>query len=1435
MKEKNSKLKITTTDIHLKSIFSNNYYLELGNIDLDVMNRILKYETINIKEVSYYPIQNKGLGSSNIPSEYLRDNLPFMFFKNLNNKDRTKQLFLTYGLLTYYNNDSKDRFMPVFLLPVELYFENGEFLLELTSKPFENPLIYNTFGEQYKLNFMQTKNYNDIYSLDSVLFALKKMPGLEVKLENYLTFANRKKKSIIENEKIFKQVKLDSNYYVSKVYGQKDYYMSVPYTKHQRVFLAKAMQGDNLTLSGRDGTGKTTLLKDIAINSIYNGKRVAYLTNKKETSKFIVDSFNEIGLGNIVADFTSSFSSLNNYDNKFDTLQHIDYVDEVNELKEKYNKVSEYEEVIGGRIADFRFKEVLEQIGVLVDIEHSNKDLLTEHDLQMLDYIYKNEFSIIKPNLEKIQSNLYKISSFKECVWKEIPYLNTIKSATQIMNLIQDLYNGYDKLYKNKKILENQYGLKNIENFANFKKIALCIEKVNGLNIPLKWQKNYNIYSKASELYDDLKSDLYNYQESEYILDTTYVDPFGIDINKELDIILKEHFTIEDTDAINNIFMDVSGIKSIIEQTLYNLKEYHDKKQQLTKLLGWDYSKTDEGINEFIDFIELINNNILNQRITNAVLNDKYKQTLDHITEIKKQYTIVNAEKKLYEDKYPNIKSENVREAIKTLKEEPDKVKLFKKKYNRISLVELTKLFDTYLSLNKKLKGIEDDYYVTTGFNISDSIDVNNIFNVLIEYCNKNKNKHYFEKVKIFLEGFDSRQKSNRNDVIVRHMNSFKKAYNNLLQAFNSYESYKVLDANIDFTKKISVINDVIKYLNSLFDSNERVQSHIKLLNNYYVKVEEYLELKEAVEKYQKALKVFDDNKDYPEVFDSLYDKEKTNISQVSKIIAIYHDYANILVSSEKVIESFAKLDDLKTLISQSVEELNGINDILKIYTRIFRDGVARYYYNEFESIIEYLQLLLNSKEELVYYLNITSGMKVLDEYGLSGLNEYILNNDKCDNLVNDFQFIYFSRLKDKYLKTRKLSFSNEDFVRELISIYSLEERIRLANNNNIIRSICEKSLKKSHNRVVGKRDYNGFVSKNGIKQVVVSTTSNTENGLALSKFDVIIIDDAELLTGFENVRSLKGKQIIISGSYIVHKAFSNSLLSVYFDDKTTILVDRFIPTPKKLLDKIVKIQGITQSNVYKNNGVEVIKDNIGEYIYSLYNENKDVKINYFIRDVEKQRIFNDELATVFYKNKVSDLEILNFLDYNINIVDLLSGEFYASDYNIIDYNEYQYLDSKTSASNAFDHLLIVKEKLIIYDKNDDLNKENDLPFANNIKGLTYNETYDHLYNFETYDEDLDIIKATLTERGFTVYPSKGSGDLNVVVNDHFICVMILFSNNSFSEVLNYYRDSRLMYSNHGWDIIYINMMNYENGLTSIADKVCEFIEKKKKKKGKNK
>ena len=310
MKENSSKVKITTNDLHLKNIFLNDYYLEVGNIDVDVMIKILKYELVPVREIAYYPIQNKGLGAFQSENRRLRNEMPYMFFKKLNEKDKIKQLYLTYGLLECYKPNFKDRFMPVFLLPISLYYENDEFLLQLTGKPFENPLIYTIFGEQNRLNFLANKNLNDIYTLDQSLLLLNKISSFGVKLESYLTFATRKKRNVLENEKIFKFVKITDSNFESKVYGDENYYMQIPYTKQQRIFLQKAMTNENLTLSGREGTGKTTVLTDYTINAISKGKKILYISNNEDTIKKVYNHYEEIGLSNIVADFTNSINSI---------------------------------------------------------------------------------------------------------------------------------------------------------------------------------------------------------------------------------------------------------------------------------------------------------------------------------------------------------------------------------------------------------------------------------------------------------------------------------------------------------------------------------------------------------------------------------------------------------------------------------------------------------------------------------------------------------------------------------------------------------------------------------------------------------------------------------------------------------------------------------------------------------------------------------------------------------------------------------------------------------------------------------------------------------------------------------------------------------------------------------------------------------------------
>ena len=254
------------------------------------------------------------------------------------------------------------------------------------------------------------------------------------------------------------------------------------------------------------------------------------------------------------------------------------------------------------------------------------------------------------------------------------------------------------------------------------------------------------------------------------------------------------------------------------------------------------------------------------------------------------------------------------------------------------------------------------------------------------------------------------------------------------------------------------------------------------------------------------------------------------------------------------------------------------------------------------------------------------------------------------------------------------------------------------------------------------------------------------------------------------------------------------------------------------------------------NNGVEVINDNVEEYIYSLYNDNNNVKINYFIKDIEKQKLFIESLASCFIRNGVKGFEVLRFFDKNLSIVELLNGHPCQSDYNIIDLSEYLYLDSQIEATTAFDRLLLPREKLIICDKNNDINtmeSSDRLLFYNNVKQMTYQKSDDELYNFEVLDENMAILISALKEKGYTVYPSSSGCDLMVARDEKFIGINILFSKYSFNEVLNYYRNTKHLYLSNDWNIIYINLMSFENGLTYIVNEIINQINKIEKKKGK--
>ena len=130
-------LKLSNSNQHLNNIFTENCYLELGNIEIGAFERIIKKELVPLKDITYFPIQNSGVGHSKLNDEYLRNTMPYIYFINVNRKNNNRQLLLTYGVVKY-TKEKKDVFIPAVLIPVKLFFEQNEIFVQKMAKSFVN-------------------------------------------------------------------------------------------------------------------------------------------------------------------------------------------------------------------------------------------------------------------------------------------------------------------------------------------------------------------------------------------------------------------------------------------------------------------------------------------------------------------------------------------------------------------------------------------------------------------------------------------------------------------------------------------------------------------------------------------------------------------------------------------------------------------------------------------------------------------------------------------------------------------------------------------------------------------------------------------------------------------------------------------------------------------------------------------------------------------------------------------------------------------------------------------------------------------------------------------------------------------------------------------------------------------------------------------------
>ena len=98
----NNTYRIQSRNKHLMNVLELDYYIELGVVKMETINRFIKKEVINLNELIDTNLLVSGIGS--ITGDYEVDlNYQLNYLLNFRLKNSTYKLLLTAGIIKYYD------------------------------------------------------------------------------------------------------------------------------------------------------------------------------------------------------------------------------------------------------------------------------------------------------------------------------------------------------------------------------------------------------------------------------------------------------------------------------------------------------------------------------------------------------------------------------------------------------------------------------------------------------------------------------------------------------------------------------------------------------------------------------------------------------------------------------------------------------------------------------------------------------------------------------------------------------------------------------------------------------------------------------------------------------------------------------------------------------------------------------------------------------------------------------------------------------------------------------------------------------------------------------------------------------------------------------------------------------------------------------------
>ena len=1427
---------IQSINQHLCNILEENYYIELGNVDVKTLDKLFAGHPVALKDIYYLDITANGIGkiSDDVKNEI---NYQFNYLYSLHQKSSSSKFILTCGTIKYIDNTGVEKFAPIVLMPVSIDYVKQE--LVIVGNACFNTMLIRLFKSQAllsekkitELSSLSNAKIDNVFDLDNLCVKIKDITEWGIGTANYLSLMEVEYQDYIEQENFFNIQR--SIYEINDIELIKQYFKNVhsikPANIEQKYIILKAHNGENIVIDGKLASGKTSTALNILADKIYDGKRVLYVNQDLDNITDFRRYIKYLGFEPYTYDLTKNVWTL-------DDIEHLDVMPNESFNFSVINDISAYRDTYHKKFHGYPYSYILEKIATRKSMGLEDKIYLEKNlDREEVEYIYKS--------LKEIEKCLSKVDPLPNNVWARLQSGKNSLTAVEIKEHTLTFYEENKKLMKYLDKIAAKHHLNKIENLTSFLHL---IEEINSFKLykPLAiWghddfiEENHKAISKISHYVDYYYNSKLYYEEHciETYTPGAIENDFKTIVNKRYQII--NHHS-KDVQYVDQLLSNHDLVESIYSKSkkwiegsieVYNkIKNYFDfetpSKEQfilLNKLLSLFETAdvSDAWLDEFV----------LNPK----VLRDK-AQKLNRINEqIVTQYLKLQPFFNMDEMTYHTIKEMIMdKKYVKRVKGLLSKTVLKEHKTNAsVVSTDLRLYFDKLNELKIELpdaaeinKEDESSWGNYIAFiNFIDSLTPWETI-VLNLFIKKTKTIKGFKRFDLIKDLTILRDNQKELDIIQAGLSTF---------------NLNVVDSN--FIDSVKQIKTYVPYLEKVLTAIENITSYFK--NNTNIKTYDVLYLIEIDKQYQESIKHFND-KDayYKELYGDAYKGCETDTILLGQTIEHFRNFIKRLKHYDGITQEniyVALLND--RIYKEFMESCDCFDKLYEAWYNGLRGFSGCFYQGKMnlqgESFVEINKILTEYVAKIDQLEYIHKVEHILDSYHYYGLKDFANNIQEGlhNNDISIISELYLYSTMCKYYRDMIKKGHHEFSVNNLIktvNIFALEEEKFCETNIYELRKrISAYSNKKTKAfKITPFVDPFKSIVENAphYKKLFIADIDVFNRMNDFSFFDVIIIDDAHLSTSNKYSNLYKASQVVIFGDASFQSSATNSLMQRnknfsciplhkrYIEMKSEFgnlwrNDNQYIYTPSLLIEK------------HQLSSLSDMVDMVIETFKEHYEKTNKKTINILVTKPSTRREVYTLLVNKL-KNEFSMEEVVRILNLSIEIISTNYESTRLSDYTYLWYEDLEslnniaielvkrnYLVAKSAIYLCYVGLRVTKQNILLMERIDDfIGEPMKLDFR--IDGIT------------------KIIYERLIKLGIEVEVGPGYIDLVIKKETRNLGIIIYGQRTDMSySMVDDYIYYVNEYKKRGWDVYIYCMEQLNKNLDDIIAEICKLAKEGKK------